>query len=246
MNEAFPHDPDRRQRMLTNQAYRETHGLHGTEPVHYGARIVVDEWAPTDEHCAAPQPFVRVYVEGRESDAVAMSFTRFVPGVSDVYVYPDVAELLRCCGCRLVRAGEDDPRDFWTILVDRMIVHLAEHTSAGHLVPDGLVSAIRDAYPGGMVPQTRGEHGGFSLCPADCPLCEIVVHESELHWRERVGVDQPGSGLVTFDRSRFTAEQLAEMDGEDERQVLADAHLDAAGGYDPDYGRDLDDEDDER
>lgn len=154
---------------------------------------------------------------------------------SDVYVFADVAEILRCCGCRL--ASGDEPQDFFTILTSRMVEHLAEHTAAGHAVPATVVPAILADYPDGIVPQTSGEHGGFSLCPAGCPLCEIVGHEAEEHWRARVGVDQPGSGLVTVDLSAMSMQQLAERDA---ACRAADEAAEMRAACDPDDDRERD------
>lgn len=149
---------------------------------------------------------------------------------SDVYVFADVAEILRCCGCRLT-AG-DEPQDFFTILTARMVEHLAAHTAAGHTVPETVVPEILADYPDGIVPQTRGEHGGFSLCPERCPLCEIVGHEAEEHWRARVG-----SGLVTVDLSAMSTQERAEHDA---ACRAADEAAEMRAACDPDGDRERD------
>ena len=100
-----------------------------------------------------------------------MSYVRFGVDGSQVYVYPDVAGYVRCCGCGLTKRLPDrsdeelaalwvplgmdreawgrkrwEP-DFHTTDLDAMLAHLAEHRQAGHRVPDWVDDDLRGDWP---------------------------------------------------------------------------------------------------
>lgn len=71
-----------------------------------------------------------------------MSFVRFGTDGSQVYIYDDVYQGLRCCGCAL----HPDPWGSFAFGDDghaELLAHLAEHRSAGHVVPDWVDDEIR-------------------------------------------------------------------------------------------------------
>lgn len=65
-----------------------------------------------------------------------MSYCRFSDG--DVYMYGADGGI-RCCGCRLVDEGADDPG----VLEPRdALAHLADHAAAGHVFPFEVAAEI--------------------------------------------------------------------------------------------------------
>lgn len=110
-----------------------------------------------------------------------MSFCRFSPGESDVYVIGtlyrgDENDLcLECCGCRFnTEMTYDEPADVverypdpshwmrglaWKVHPDfhsrngeKFIAHLEEHRAAGHLVPQRAIDRIRHEMEEGKWP----------------------------------------------------------------------------------------------
>lgn len=71
-----------------------------------------------------------------------MSYCRFSPEESDVYVFGTVAtagEKIECCGCRLV---SDEPA-YPLLDAPEMLKHLEAHRQAGHLVPEYAMERLR-------------------------------------------------------------------------------------------------------
>lgn len=98
-----------------------------------------------------------------------MSFVRFGSDGSEVYIYDDVRGFKICCGCGLSKRLPDltdaelaelwvplgvDPEsqrarwepDFTTNDLDAMLTHVAEHRTAGHVVPDWVDAKLRDEW----------------------------------------------------------------------------------------------------
>lgn len=75
-----------------------------------------------------------------------MSYARI--GVySDVYVFHSAGGWLECCGCSLTEPEGDAIFGFARIDTPRrMLRHLDEHVSHGHLVPDFAYDRIREEY----------------------------------------------------------------------------------------------------
>jgi hypothetical protein len=73
-----------------------------------------------------------------------MSYARWSPGVSDVYVYGDAEGQLVCHDCRLLNFEGDKRCE----TREGMILHLKEHREAGHRVPESTFSRLRDEAAG--------------------------------------------------------------------------------------------------
>lgn len=79
-----------------------------------------------------------------------MSFVRFGSDGSQVYIYDDVRGYKICCFCAFTPWDDEAERtaapDFHTNDLDAMLTHIAEHRTAGHVVPDWVDQRLRNEW----------------------------------------------------------------------------------------------------
>lgn len=101
------------------------------------------------------------------------------------------------------------------------------------------LARARRLFEAHMAAGLADEHGAFSLCQVDqCGRCSEAMRAVDLEWT--AGLSAQGVDLHPV--ADMTPAERAEHDKAQEAADMAAEHLAAAGGPDPDYGRDLDDD----
>lgn len=134
--------------------------------------------------------------------------------------------------------GETLNQDGGVIAEHGYVIGVIRGLLAGTGTPAEMLADVRKVVELHGDAMIKHEHGGFSLCPNGCTRCGEVVTATEATWQASMAAQ----GIELVNVASLPPEERAAAEEEALHQMWADEMDAAAGGPDPDYGKDIDDD----